>query len=864
MKADLPRREPVRLARWHAEDLYGRIRKARAGAPRFLLHDGPPYANNKIHIGTAMNKILKDLVVRSKTLAGFDAPYVPGWDCHGLPIELSVDKELGPKKREMSDVAIRQACRKFAERWIDDQRADFKRLGILGRWEAPYRTMDFSYQAEIAKAFGGFVDRGLVTFGFKSVLWCVRDRTALAEAEVEYEDRIDPSIYVAMPLDEDSSKGAWPGLVGGGRRAAPVCPDLDDDAVDSSREQGDHPWERNRIRSSEKGIRAGRRLSRRRGARSAGDGRARLARRHPSSPFEEKRRGDRRSVARAAIRPPVRVRPVRQFRIPPRRARVDDGRHGPRAHGARSRARRLRGREAARLQGGRPVPLPGRRRRLLRRRTRRSSCAGRESSSRKRPIRARTTPSSRRSRRRPAEASSFRGTSRQGPLRVSPPFEDNLSLTPIPTAGGASSPSSSARRTSGSSTSTRSATTRSSEIHDRVQVDPLVRREPHRRDGREPPRVDDFAPAPLGLAHHVPPVHRLQGEGRRFALPRGRGKGRGERERREREEFFERVRETFREHGADAWYDDDAFPPSYFLSKSSSSSSSSSSSPSACARCGGTNFEKVKDILDVWFDSGVSHAAVLRSGDYGLPRSVHGEAPDAGRVSRRPRPASRLVPVVAPHVRRAHGPRPLRRRDHARFRRGRRRPEDVEVARKHGGPARRHQEGRRRRAAALGRLGRLHERRPRLGGDPQANGRGLSQDPQHGAVSARRICSTSIPGRTPWRKIGSSRSTGTFWTSRRVSPADCRAAYEAYAFHVGVASPPRVRDDGSLRLLVRRAQGHSLRRDGRRPGPAVCADRGRENRRDAGVRPLAAVPLHGGGDLGGDSREMRRIRPRSS
>src|SRR5664279_3533359 len=210
MKADLPRREPVRLARWHAENLYGRIREARAGAPRFLLHDGPPYANGKIHIGTAMNKILKDLVVRSKTLAGFDSPFVPGWDCHGLPIELSVDKELGAKKREMSDVAIRQACRKFAEKWIDDQRADFKRLGILGRWEAPYRTMDFSYQAEIAKAFGGFVDRGLVTFGFKSVLWCVRDRTALAEAEIEYEDKVDPSIYVAMPMPvDDFSSSVW-------------------------------------------------------------------------------------------------------------------------------------------------------------------------------------------------------------------------------------------------------------------------------------------------------------------------------------------------------------------------------------------------------------------------------------------------------------------------------------------------------------------------------------------------------------------------------------------------------------------------------------------------------------------------------
>ncbi len=210
MKGDLPRREPPRLSRWETEDLYGRIRAARKGRPVFLLHDGPPYANGSIHMGTSMNKILKDLVVRSKTLAGFDAPYVPGWDCHGLPIELKVDKELGPKKREMSDVAIRQACRAYAEKWIDVQRADFKRLGVLGAWNAPYRTMDFSYQSEIARAFGTFVEKGLVSFGFKAVLWCVHDRTALAEAEIEYEDKTDWSIYVALPLDPDSVKAVWP------------------------------------------------------------------------------------------------------------------------------------------------------------------------------------------------------------------------------------------------------------------------------------------------------------------------------------------------------------------------------------------------------------------------------------------------------------------------------------------------------------------------------------------------------------------------------------------------------------------------------------------------------------------------------
>src|SRR5512143_2093430 len=175
MKGDLPRREPERLKRWEETDLYGRLRERRRaeGAPRFVFHDGPPYANGSIHIGTALNKVLKDIVVRSRSLAGFDAPFVPGWDCHGLPIELKVDKELGARKRSMSEVEVRLACRAYAERWIDDQRTDFKRLGVLAQWDAPYRTMDFVYQAEIARAFGAFVGEGLVTFGFKSVLWCV-------------------------------------------------------------------------------------------------------------------------------------------------------------------------------------------------------------------------------------------------------------------------------------------------------------------------------------------------------------------------------------------------------------------------------------------------------------------------------------------------------------------------------------------------------------------------------------------------------------------------------------------------------------------------------------------------------------------
>ncbi|MBK9967874.1 MAG: isoleucine--tRNA ligase [Holophagales bacterium] len=212
MKADLPKREPERLARWEASGLYEKVLAARreAGAPRFILHDGPPYANGRIHIGTALNKVLKDIVVRSKTLAGFEAPYVPGWDCHGLPIELKVDKELGSKKREMDPVTFRKACREYAQKWVVAQRTDFQRLGILGAWEAPYRTMDYGYQATIARSFGEFLAKGLVTFGFKAVLWCVQCKTALAEAEVEYEDRKDASIHVAFPMPvTDALRALW-------------------------------------------------------------------------------------------------------------------------------------------------------------------------------------------------------------------------------------------------------------------------------------------------------------------------------------------------------------------------------------------------------------------------------------------------------------------------------------------------------------------------------------------------------------------------------------------------------------------------------------------------------------------------------
>src|ERR1051325_4170720 len=205
MKASLPSSEPQTLARWAEMDLYGQIREKRRGAPKFVLHDGPPYANGNIHMGTALNKILKEFVVKSRSIAGFDAPYVVGYDCHGLPIELQVDRELGPKKRQMSVADFCRACRAYAERFVGTMSEQFQRLGILGNWADPYLTMDFRYRSAIARALGKFVEQDLVYKGKKPVHWCIHCRTALAEAEVEYEDQTSPSIYVEFPLDPSSA-----------------------------------------------------------------------------------------------------------------------------------------------------------------------------------------------------------------------------------------------------------------------------------------------------------------------------------------------------------------------------------------------------------------------------------------------------------------------------------------------------------------------------------------------------------------------------------------------------------------------------------------------------------------------------------
>jgi isoleucyl-tRNA synthetase len=200
MKANLPQNEPVRLEKWAALDMYGKLRKAGAGKPTYLLHDGPPYANGPLHLGHALNKGLKDFVVKSKTMAGFDSPYVPGFDCHGLPIEIKVDEQLGRKKLEMPAPAVLEACRAYAQKYVDLQSAQFERLGVFGRWRDPYKTMSRDYEARTLETFYGFFEKGFVYRGLKPVYWCINDRTALADAEIEYEMHTSPSVYVRYRL----------------------------------------------------------------------------------------------------------------------------------------------------------------------------------------------------------------------------------------------------------------------------------------------------------------------------------------------------------------------------------------------------------------------------------------------------------------------------------------------------------------------------------------------------------------------------------------------------------------------------------------------------------------------------------------
>ena len=230
MRGNLPVKEKETLRRWEEIDLYGKMIRQRAGGPQFVLHDGPPYANGNIHLGTALNKILKDIIVRSKFMSGFRADYVPGWDCHGLPIEHQAEKEMKERQAAMTKMEVRAYCREYASRFLDIQREEFKRLGGVGDWDHPYITMDYAYQATIIEEMAKFFERGEVYRKKKPVYWCINCGTALAEAEIEYEMDRSTSIYVKFPLiSRDEACERLPGQ-------ADIHAYMDDDALDAARE----------------------------------------------------------------------------------------------------------------------------------------------------------------------------------------------------------------------------------------------------------------------------------------------------------------------------------------------------------------------------------------------------------------------------------------------------------------------------------------------------------------------------------------------------------------------------------------------------------------------------------------------------
>ena len=222
MKANLTQREPQRLKQWEEMDLYQKMREVGEGKPTFILHDGPPYANGELHVGHAVNKILKDIIIKSKTLSGFDSPYVPGWDCHGLPIELNVEKKVGKPGHKVSASEFRQKCREYAAKQVNNQRDDFKRMGVVGDWDDPYLTMNFAFEANIVRTLGKIIDNGHLQQGFKPVHWCLDCGSALAEAEVEYQDKVSSAIDVAFPFADQQVANALLGVSGVGELSVAI------------------------------------------------------------------------------------------------------------------------------------------------------------------------------------------------------------------------------------------------------------------------------------------------------------------------------------------------------------------------------------------------------------------------------------------------------------------------------------------------------------------------------------------------------------------------------------------------------------------------------------------------------------------
>ncbi|MBQ9992600.1 MAG: class I tRNA ligase family protein, partial [Firmicutes bacterium] len=202
MRGNLPQKEPETLKKWQEMDIYKLVGEKNAGKPKFILHDGPPYANGEIHLGHALNKVLKDIIIKYKTMTGYDSPYVPGWDTHGLPIEQKTIKDLGINRHSVSKVEFRNRCRDYALKYVDIQREGFKRLGVIGDWEKPYLTLQPKFEAAQIGAFGEMAKKGYIYKGLKPVYWCPSCETALAEAEVEYADHVSPAIYVKFPVQD--------------------------------------------------------------------------------------------------------------------------------------------------------------------------------------------------------------------------------------------------------------------------------------------------------------------------------------------------------------------------------------------------------------------------------------------------------------------------------------------------------------------------------------------------------------------------------------------------------------------------------------------------------------------------------------
>ena len=368
MKANLSQAEPRRLEQWKAQDLYGQIRAARKGCPSFVLHDGPPYANGHIHLGTVLNKILKDVIVRSRSAAGKDAPYRPGWDCHGLPIELKVDRDLGSKKREMSPLAFRQACRAYAEKFVGIQREEFERLGVLGEWQDPYLTMSPSYQATIVRQLATFAEKGLVYKAKKSVHWCILPhRPRRGRGRVRREPRQPPG---RRSLPARRGGPGSPGAVAPGpRRQARLRRHLDDDPLDAPRQPRPRRSPRRRLRllpARGHGRRPGDREGAARGLRGPMAREGQPGRR-PAGARRAPRRGEGRGPRAPALPPPL-DRP--RLPRPAGRLRHPRHRHRDRPHRPRPRLGRLPHRRPLRarrlLSRGRGGAVPARGRALRR------------------------------------------------------------------------------------------------------------------------------------------------------------------------------------------------------------------------------------------------------------------------------------------------------------------------------------------------------------------------------------------------------------------------------------------------------------------------------------------------------------------